>query len=172
MALAAFASVFMGNSLEGALLLAMFNLAHIGNFSIFRALKFKLFFIFILVVLFTVILLKTDMTVPAEEYFTSRSMVDVKELKDSHPDFALVLEADTEKQLQFTELNYKKVPVCDLELGSYILVRAGEVSMRIPILSVFSHLNTNLWCFSWGLKLVKATFSICVIVCFIFAFNM
>ncbi|KAI3908160.1 hypothetical protein MKW98_029461 [Papaver atlanticum] len=47
MALAAFASVFMGNALEGGLLLAMFNLAHI-----------------------------------AEEYFTSRSMFDVKELKD------------------------------------------------------------------------------------------
>lgn len=30
MALAAFASVFMGNILEGGLLLAMFNLAHIG----------------------------------------------------------------------------------------------------------------------------------------------
>ena len=33
MALAAFASVFMGNALEGGLLLAMFNLAHIGKFS-------------------------------------------------------------------------------------------------------------------------------------------
>lgn len=32
MALAAFASVLMGNSLEGGLLLAMFNLAHIGKF--------------------------------------------------------------------------------------------------------------------------------------------
>ena len=31
MAMAAFASVFMGNSLEGGLLLAMFNLAHIGE---------------------------------------------------------------------------------------------------------------------------------------------
>ncbi len=31
MALAGFASVFMGNSLEGGLLLAMFNLAHIGK---------------------------------------------------------------------------------------------------------------------------------------------
>lgn len=31
MALAAFASVFMGNALEGGLLLAMFNLAHIGE---------------------------------------------------------------------------------------------------------------------------------------------
>lgn len=31
MALAAFASVFMGNALEGGLLLSMFNLAHIGE---------------------------------------------------------------------------------------------------------------------------------------------
>jgi hypothetical protein len=31
MAMAAFASIFMGNSLEGGLLLAMFNLAHIGK---------------------------------------------------------------------------------------------------------------------------------------------
>ena len=30
MALAAFASIFMGNALEGGLLIAMFNLAHIG----------------------------------------------------------------------------------------------------------------------------------------------
>ena len=35
MALAAFASVFMGNALEGGLLLAMFNLAHIGKPSVF-----------------------------------------------------------------------------------------------------------------------------------------
>jgi hypothetical protein len=31
MALACFASVFMGNTLEGGLLFAMFNLAHIGH---------------------------------------------------------------------------------------------------------------------------------------------
>lgn len=31
MALAAYASIFMGNALEGGLLLAMFNLAHIGK---------------------------------------------------------------------------------------------------------------------------------------------
>lgn len=31
MAMAAFATIFMGNSLEGGLLLAMFNLAHIGE---------------------------------------------------------------------------------------------------------------------------------------------
>lgn len=36
MALAAFASVFMGNALEGGLLLAMFNLAHIGKAFQFR----------------------------------------------------------------------------------------------------------------------------------------
>lgn len=40
MALAAFASVFMGNSLEGGLLLAMFNLAHIG-------ISFYFYFIFL-----------------------------------------------------------------------------------------------------------------------------
>ena len=40
MALAAFASVFMGNALEGGLLLSMFNLAHIGKF--FEMVKFVL----------------------------------------------------------------------------------------------------------------------------------
>ncbi|XP_026455941.1 probable cadmium/zinc-transporting ATPase HMA1, chloroplastic [Papaver somniferum] len=91
MALAAFASVFMGNALEGALLLAMFNLAHI-----------------------------------AEEYFTSRSMVDVKELKDGHPDFALVVEMKGDKLPHLSDLAYKQVPLPDVEVGSYILVRAGE----------------------------------------------
>ncbi|KAK9109310.1 hypothetical protein Sjap_017370 [Stephania japonica] len=91
MALAAFASVFMGNPLEGALLLAMFNLAHI-----------------------------------AEEYFTSRSMVDVKELKESHPDFALVLTGNGDTPSHFSDLAYTKIPVHDLEVGSCILVRAGE----------------------------------------------
>ena len=71
----------------------------------------------------------------AEEYFTSRSMIDVKELKDNHPDFALVLEVDDDGQPQLIELNYKKIPVCDLEVGSHILVRAGEVCtcMLIPL---------------------------------------
>ncbi|KAI3972441.1 hypothetical protein MKW92_029485 [Papaver armeniacum] len=90
-ALAAFASVFMGNALEGGLLLAMFNLAHI-----------------------------------AEEYFTSRSMVDVKELKDGHPDFALVLEMKGDKLPHFSDLAYKQVALPDVEVGSYVLVRAGE----------------------------------------------
>ncbi|XP_051140944.1 probable cadmium/zinc-transporting ATPase HMA1, chloroplastic [Andrographis paniculata] len=91
MALAAFASLFMGNALEGGLLLAMFNLAHI-----------------------------------AEEYFTSRSRIDVKELKENHPEFALVLDVEDGNSLSFTDLKYHKVPVNDLEVGSYILVRAGE----------------------------------------------
>eukprot|EP00268_Persea_americana_P009364 TRINITY_DN1375_c0_g1_i1.p1 TRINITY_DN1375_c0_g1~~TRINITY_DN1375_c0_g1_i1.p1 ORF type:complete len:754 (+),score=157.76 TRINITY_DN1375_c0_g1_i1:331-2592(+) len=91
MALAAFASVFMGNSLEGGLLLAMFNLAHI-----------------------------------AEEYFTSRSMGDVKELKENNPDFALVLDMNTDKPPHLSSLTYKKVPVHDLQVDSYILVKAGE----------------------------------------------
>ncbi|BAF20331.1 probable cadmium/zinc-transporting ATPase HMA1, chloroplastic [Oryza sativa Japonica Group] len=91
MALAAFASIFMGNSLEGGLLLAMFNLAHI-----------------------------------AEEHFTSKSMIDVRELKENHPEFALLLETCGDQSAQFANLCYTKVPVHDLEVGSHILVRAGE----------------------------------------------
>ncbi|XP_012704339.1 probable cadmium/zinc-transporting ATPase HMA1, chloroplastic [Setaria italica] len=91
MALAAFASIFMGNALEGGLLLAMFNLAHI-----------------------------------AEEYFTSKSMFDVRELKENHPEFALLLETSGEESVQFSNLSYTKVPVHDLEVDSHILVRTGE----------------------------------------------
>ncbi|XP_027074713.2 probable cadmium/zinc-transporting ATPase HMA1, chloroplastic isoform X1 [Coffea arabica] len=91
MALAAFASVFMGNFLEGGLLLAMFNLAHI-----------------------------------AEEYFTSQSKIDVKELKENHPEFALVLDTKYGKLPSFSDLTYHEVPVNDLEVNSYILVKAGE----------------------------------------------
>lgn len=91
MALAAFASVFMGNALEGGLLLAMFNLAHI-----------------------------------AEEYFTSRSMIDVKELKENHPEFALVLDMNDDNLPNTFNLAYKRVPVHNLEVGSYILIGAGE----------------------------------------------
>ncbi|TVU08625.1 hypothetical protein EJB05_42034, partial [Eragrostis curvula] len=91
MALAAFASIFMGNSLEGGLLLAMFNLAHI-----------------------------------AEEYFTSKSMIDVRELKENHPEFALLLETSGDESVPFSNLSYTKVPVHDLKVGSHILVRAGE----------------------------------------------
>lgn len=91
MAMAAFASIFMGNSLEGGLLLAMFNLAHI-----------------------------------AEEHFTSRSMVDVRELKENNPDFALVLDTKDDKLPNTFDLAYKRIPVHDVTVGSYILVGAGE----------------------------------------------
>ncbi|KAM0852671.1 hypothetical protein ACQ4PT_051605 [Festuca glaucescens] len=91
MALAAFASIFMGNSLEGGLLLAMFNLAHI-----------------------------------AEEYFTSKSMYDVRELKENHPEFALLLDTSGDESVHFSNLSYTKVPVHDLKVDSHILVRAGE----------------------------------------------
>uniref|UniRef100_A0A7N0T521 P-type ATPase A domain-containing protein n=1 Tax=Kalanchoe fedtschenkoi TaxID=63787 RepID=A0A7N0T521_KALFE len=91
MAMAAFASVFMGNTLEGGLLLAMFNIAHI-----------------------------------AEEYFTSRSRIDVKELKENHPDSALVLDLKDGKLPSFSDMSYRSVPVHDIEAGSYILVKTGE----------------------------------------------
>ncbi|KAG7571873.1 P-type ATPase [Arabidopsis suecica] len=92
MALAAFASVFMGNALEGGLLLTMFNLAHI-----------------------------------AEEFFTSRSMLDVKELKESNPDSALVIDVNDENVPNFFDLTYKSVHVKNVEVGSYILVGTGEI---------------------------------------------
>ncbi|KAB5547855.1 hypothetical protein DKX38_011261 [Salix brachista] len=91
MALAGFASVFMGNALEGGLLLAMFNLAHI-----------------------------------AEEFFTSRSVIDVKELKENYPDSTLVLDVDDDKPPDVSDFSYKSVPVHDIEVGSYILVGTGE----------------------------------------------
>nr|GMC95066.1 probable cadmium/zinc-transporting ATPase HMA1, chloroplastic [Ipomoea batatas] len=91
MALAAFASVFMGNPLEGGLLLAMFNLSHI-----------------------------------AEEYFTSRSKVDVNELKENHPEFALLLDVNNGSLPSYSNLTYHEVPVSDLKVGSSILVKAGE----------------------------------------------
>ncbi|CAN7095947.1 unnamed protein product [Brassica rapa subsp. narinosa] len=92
MALAAFASVFMGNALEGGLLLSMFNLAHI-----------------------------------AEEFFTRRSMVDVKELKESNPETALVIDVDNDNVPNFFDLSYKSVHLHNVEVGSYILVETGEI---------------------------------------------
>jgi hypothetical protein len=54
-------------------------------------------------------------------------MVDVRELKENHPEFALLLETRGAEPVQFSNLSYTKVPVHDLEVGSHILVRAGEV---------------------------------------------
>ncbi|VFQ69195.1 unnamed protein product [Cuscuta campestris] len=91
MALAAFASVFMGNPLEGGLLLAMFNLSHI-----------------------------------AEEAFTRRSKIDVKELRENHPEFALLLDTNSGSLPSFSHLTYCEVPVSYLKVGSLIFVKAGE----------------------------------------------
>lgn len=63
-------------------------------------------------------------------------MVDVKELKENYPDFALVLEVNDNKPPNFSDLAYQKVPVHDVEVGSYILVKDGEVC--VVILLTFS----------------------------------
>lgn len=65
--------------------------------------------------------------VAAEEYFTSRSKVDVRELKENYPDVALVLDLNNENTFNFSDLTYHEIPVNNLEVGSYILVKAGEV---------------------------------------------
>lgn len=65
--------------------------------------------------------------ITAEEYFTRKSMVDVRELKENHPEFALLLETSGDKSTRFSNLSHTKVPVNDLKVGSHILVRAGEV---------------------------------------------
>jgi hypothetical protein len=57
MALAAFASIFMGNSLEGGLLLAMFDLAHIGIFDRLRnSPLFQLLFVYLLLVFSSIVI--------------------------------------------------------------------------------------------------------------------
>lgn len=92
MALAAFASLMMGNALEGGLLLAMFSFSHI-----------------------------------AEDYFTERALGDVKALKESNPESALVLDISGSSSFPSTSsMTYTEVPVQNVMVGSYILVRAGE----------------------------------------------
>lgn len=61
-------------------------------------------------------------------------MIDVRELKENHPEFALLLETCGDQSAQFANLCYTKVPVHDLEVGSHILVRAGEVCCFIQLL--------------------------------------
>ncbi|KAG6543160.1 hypothetical protein Mapa_015409 [Marchantia paleacea] len=92
MAVAAFASCFMGNALEGGLLLAMFSLSHL-----------------------------------AEDYFTERALGDVKALKESNPESALVLEPfDLKSPPPLSSIPYKKTQVSLVQIGSYLLVKAGE----------------------------------------------
>lgn len=60
-------------------------------------------------------------------------MVDVRELKENYPEFALVLDTEEEEPPNFSELAYKQVPVPvhDVAVGSFVLVGAGEVSTSI-----------------------------------------
>lgn len=92
MALAAFASLLMGNALEGGLLLGMFSLSHI-----------------------------------AEEHFTERALGDVKALKESNPEFALVLEtSESLTSPLLPALTYTEIPLQQVKVGSFVLVKAGE----------------------------------------------
>ncbi|GBG86428.1 hypothetical protein CBR_g41425 [Chara braunii] len=96
MTLAAFASVFMGNALEGALLLAMFAISH-----------------------------------SAEDYFTRKALGDVNALKDRSPDVALVLEPfDMQEPAPLSNMRYRPVPVREVHVGDFLLVKAGEA---IPV---------------------------------------
>lgn len=54
-------------------------------------------------------------------------MVDVRELKESNPETALVIDVDNDNALNFFNLSYKSVHVHNVEVGSYILVGTGEV---------------------------------------------
>lgn len=54
-------------------------------------------------------------------------MVDVKELKESNPETALVIDVDNDNVPNFFDLSYKSVHVHNVEVGSYILVGTGEI---------------------------------------------
>lgn len=55
-------------------------------------------------------------------------MVDVKALKDSNPESALVLDDfDQNNPPQLSSVPYKQLPLQEVAVGSYILVKAGEV---------------------------------------------
>ena len=66
----------------------------------------------------------------AEEYFTKRSLRDVKDLKDSNPESALVLNGNENSTfLSISTMSYTEVHVKKVKVGSLILVRAGEVRL-------------------------------------------
>lgn len=54
-------------------------------------------------------------------------MVDVKELKESNPNSALVIDVDNNNVPNFFDLSSKSVHVDNVKVGSYILVGTGEV---------------------------------------------
>jgi hypothetical protein len=64
----------------------------------------------------------------AEDYFTERAMGDVRALKENNPGSALVLdEFDTANPPHLSSLPYKQRPLAEVTVGSYVLVKAGEV---------------------------------------------
>lgn len=58
-------------------------------------------------------------------------MLDVKELNESNPDSALVIDVNDENVPNFFDLTYKSVHVKNVEVGSYILVGTGEVCVKL-----------------------------------------
>lgn len=97
-------------------------------------------------------------------------MIDVKELKENHPEFALLLENDGNRPPHFSKLNYTRIPVQDLQVDSYILVRAGEVCKHYIL--CIKLLKTTLFCFkqvgilpsfiTWALYLHPSPVAFCV----------
>lgn len=78
----------------------------------------------------------------AEEFFTSRSLIDVKELKENYPESALLLDVNDEELPDVSDLSYKSVPVHHIEVGSYVLVGTGEVcDIQVIYLSIWKCSN-------------------------------
>lgn len=76
-------------------------------------------------------------------------MVDVRELKETYPDSALVLDVDKNETPNLSSLSYKKVPVTEIAVGSFVLVQAGEVCQRCIYYGfVWSHVKCCAYCFS------------------------
>ena len=73
----------------------------------------------------------------AEDYFTAKALGDVKALKDRNPEFALVLDDfDERKPPPLASVPHKQLPVKDVVVGAYVLVKAGEVcSIKASMLS-------------------------------------
>lgn len=69
-------------------------------------------------------------------------MIDVRELKENYPEFALVLDVDDNALPNFANLAYRRVPVHDVEVDSYVLVGAGEVSNQWHNI-LKSHIKTD-----------------------------
>lgn len=69
-------------------------------------------------------------------------MVDVKELKESNPDSALLIEVKNGNVPNMSDLAYKSVPVHSVGVGSYILVGTGEVCETILLAIIFTVLQS------------------------------